>query len=224
MNKAGLKTRLYAVVSSVVAMIAVLTMTPRAQTGPPGMRDPAWSPDGKRLAVVVLDRIWTMQPDGREGTELSRIPAVEREPAWSPDGKRIAFAADRGNGFDLYVVSAPGAQPRQSAQGVPERVAVLEGDERWPSWTPEGRLVFAHRASDTTQWDLFEIDPGVSIDKRIPLRLTQSPDDEIQPHVSPDGRRLAFASNRGNDEGDFDIWVMRLFDKRTPDESGGRLR
>ena len=203
-------------------MIAVLTMTPRAQTGPPGMRDPAWSPDGKRLAVVVLDRIWTMQPDGREGTELSRIPAVEREPAWSPDGKRIAFAADRGNGFDLYVVSAPGAQPRQSAPGVPERVAVLEGDERWPSWTPEGRLVFAHRASDTTQWDLFQIDPGVSIDKRIPLRLTQSPDDEIQPHVSPDGRRLAFASNRGNDEGDFDIWVMRLFDKRTPDESGGR--
>ena len=186
------------------------------------MRDPAWSPDGKRLAVVVLDRIWTMQPDGREGTELTRILAVEREPAWSPDGKRIAFAADRGKGFDLYVVNVPGAQSRQAAQGVPEPVAVLEGDERWPSWTPEGRLVFAHRASDTTQWDLFEIDPGVSIDKRIPLRLTQSLDDEVQPRVSPDGRRIAFASNRGNDEGDFDIWLMRLFDKSTPDETGGR--
>jgi gamma-glutamyltranspeptidase len=178
------------------------------------MRDPAWSPDGKRLAVVVLDRIWTMQPDGREGAELTKTPEVEREPAWSPDGKRIAFAADRGTGFDLYVVNAHG--------GIPERVAMLEGDERWPSWTPDGRLVFANRGTDATQWDLFQIDPDVSIDKRIPLRLTQSLDDEIQPRVSPDGRRVAFASNRGSDEGDFDIWVMRLFDKSTPDENGGR--
>jgi len=178
------------------------------------MRDPAWSPDGKHLALVVIDRIWTMQPDGRDGSELTKAPGVEREPAWSPDGKRIAFAADRGDGFDLYVVSAHG--------GTPERVATLEGDERWPSWTPDGRLVFANRASDTTQWDLFAIDPDVAIDKRIPLRLTQSQDDEVQPRVSPDGRRLAFASNRGNDEGDFDIWLMRLFDKNTPDESGGR--
>jgi gamma-glutamyltranspeptidase len=178
------------------------------------MRDPAWSPDGKRLALVMLDRIWTMQPDGRDGAELTKSPAVEREPAWSPDGKRIAFAADRGDGFDLFVVNSHG--------GVPERVAVLDGDERWPSWTPDGRIVFANRSADTTQWDLFAIDPDVTIDKRIPLRLTQSPDDEVQPRVSPDGRRLAFASNRGNDEGDFDIWLMRLFDRNTPDDTGGR--
>jgi gamma-glutamyltranspeptidase len=178
------------------------------------MRDPAWSPDGKRLAVVVLDRIWTMQPDGRDGVELTKTQGVEREPAWSPDGKRIAFATDRGDGYDLYVVNSHG--------GMPERVAVLEGDERWPSWTPDGRIVFANRASDTTQWDLFAIDPDGPIDKRIPLRLTQSQDDEVQPRVSPDGRRLAFASNRGNDEGDFDIWLMRVFDRNTPDETGGR--
>ena len=47
---------------------------------------------------------------------------------------------------------------------------------------------------------------------RIPLRLTQSPDDELQPRVSPDGRRIAFTSNRNSDDGDFDIWMMRLFD------------
>jgi gamma-glutamyltranspeptidase len=180
------------------------------------MRDPAWSPDGKRLAVVVLDRIWTMQPDGRDGIELTRTPALEREPAWSSDGKRIAFAADRGDGFDLYVVSSHG--------GTPERVAVLEGDERWPSWTPDGRIVFANRTADDTQWDLFAIDPDLPMDKRIPVRLTQSQDDEVQPRVSPDGRRVAFASNRGSDDGDFDIWIMRLHEKNTPEETGGRLR
>jgi gamma-glutamyltranspeptidase len=180
------------------------------------MRDPAWSPDGKRLAVVVLDRIWTMQPDGRDGSELTRTPGVEREPAWSPDGKRVAFAGDRGTGFDLYVVNAHG--------GVPERVVALEGDERWPSWTADGRIVFANRTTDTMQWDLFAIDPDLPIDKRMSQRLTQSPDDEVQPRVSPDGRRIAFASDRGSDDGDFDIWLIRLYDKNATDETAARLR
>ena len=36
----------------------------------------------------------------------------------------------------------------------------LEGDERTPSWTPDGRIVFAHRSSDELQWDLFLVDPA----------------------------------------------------------------
>ena len=89
------------------------------------MRDPSWSPDGKRLAVVVLDRIWTMQPDGREGSELTKTPGIEREPAWSPDGKRIAFAADRGDGFDLYVVTAHGGAPRARGRARRRRAVAL---------------------------------------------------------------------------------------------------
>ena len=178
------------------------------------MRDPAWSPDGKRLAVVILDRIWTTSPDGRDGRELTRIPESEREPAWSSDGKRLVFAADRGQGFDLYLIDARG--------GVPERVLDLDGDERTPSWTPDGRIVFAHRAADEFQWDLFLVDPSGPEAERIPLRLTQSPDDELQPRVSPDGRRIAFTSNRNSDDGDYDIWMMRLFDRTASASNGGR--
>ena len=178
------------------------------------MRDPAWSPDGKRLAVVVLDRIWITQADGRDAAELTKGSGSEREPAWSPDGRRIAFVADTGDGFDLFVVATRG--------GAPERVLMLDGDERWPSWTPDGRLVFAHRDAGASQWDLFLIDPESAEDDRIPLRLTQSLDDEIQPRVSPDGQRVAFASNRANDDGDFDLWIMRLLGRSVPDESGGR--
>ena len=185
-------------------LLCVLALSPSAQTGPSGMRDPAWSPDGKRLAVVILDRIWTTSPDGRDARELTRVAESEREPAWSFDGKRIVFVADRGEGFDLY--------PADPRGGVPERVLMLDGDERTPSWTPDGRIVFAHRAADELQWDLFLVDPAVAESERIPLRLTQSPDDELQPRVSPDGRRIAFTSNRNSDDGDFDIWMMRLFD------------
>ena len=117
------------------------------------MRDPSWSSDGKRLAVVVLDRIWTMQPDGREGSELTKAAGVEREPAWSWMGNTSCMRPIA-EMVSIYVVNAPGAQTAITS-GAPERVAMLEGDERWPSWTPDGRIVFANRATDTTQWDLF---------------------------------------------------------------------
>jgi gamma-glutamyltranspeptidase len=178
-----------------------------------GLREPAWAPDGKRLAVVHLDRIWTMQVDGREAKELMRGTGAQREPAWSTDGRRIAFAADRGDSFDIYVVSARG--------GSPERITRMPGDARTPSWTPDGRIVFTYREPGTTQWDLYAIDPESDADERMPLRLTQSLDSEIHPRVSPDGARVAFASDRDNDDGDFDIWVMRLVARGEPATARG---
>ena len=131
------------------------------------MREPAWAPDGKRLAVVYLDRIWTMQPDGREGASSTGSPAVEREPAWSPDGRRIAFAADRGRGFDIYVVTCPAAVT--PAASCPSAWPMLEGDERSPSWTPDGPLVFAHRGHPATRSGISSSSiPARRCQKRMP--------------------------------------------------------
>ena len=171
--------------------------------GSAGLREPAWAPDGRRLAVVYLDRIWTMQADGRDAQELLRFEAVQREPAWSADG-RVAFAADTGDGFDIYVVAGRG--------GAPERVTDLPGDARTPAWAPDGRIVFAHHAPDVAQWDLYVVNP----ETRAVARLTQSADSEMHPQVSPDGTRVAFASNRESEEGDFDLWVMRLPERTDP--------
>ena len=66
---------------------------------------------------------------------------IEREPAWSPDGSRLAYAADRGEGFDIFVVAIKNGV----AAGSPVAATTMAGDERWPSWTADGRLVFAHR-------------------------------------------------------------------------------
>ena len=189
------------------AIFVSALVTLHSQSGTPagvvGLREPAWSPDGKRLAVVFLDRVWTLAPDGRDGKPLtSDTTAVQRDPAWAPDGRRVAFTMDRGDGFDLYVVPVKG--------GAPDRVTSLEGDERGPSWTPDGRLVFAQRAARGTQWDLQVVTRADDGTWGTPQRLTDSADSEMQPRVSPDGKRLAYASDGESDEGDVDIWVMRL--------------
>jgi len=101
------------------------------------------------------------------------------------------------------VVAARGGEAR--------RVTSLAGDERWPSWTPDGRLVFAHRRAD--RWDLRSIGPigSESAGEGAPVALTETPGtDEREPRVSNDGERVAFVSDRESDTGDPDLWVMGL--------------
>jgi gamma-glutamyltranspeptidase len=198
-----------------LAAFALLQISSAAQSFTVGVQDPAWAPDGKRIAVSYLDRIWTMSPDGRQAKALAEDAAgVEREPAWSPDGLRIAFAAKRAEGFDIYVASLKGGQPTA--------VTSMPGDERWPSWTPDGRLVFAHRdeepagraADPGLRWDLFIVAPVTgSTSWQTPVPLTQTTDSETHPRVSPDGKRLAFVSDRDSID-DVDIFAMTVPDAK----------
>jgi len=194
--------------AGVIGFVLALQAGGGAQPRSPGVQDAAWAPDGKRVAVSYLDRIWTMGPDGRQPRALaaSDSGSVEREPAWSPDGTRLAYAASRGDSFDIVVASVK--------TGASSVVAAMAGDERWPSWTPDGRLVFAHRPAPPTgraadasrQWDLYMALPVAGSDTwQTPVPLTDTTDSETFPSVSPDGKRLAFVSER-DAEDDVDIW------------------
>ena len=210
--------RTRALVSAAGIVAAVLTAGHAAIEAQPGgttfvgAQEPAWAPDGRRIAVSALDVVWTMTSDGRQPQPLvsPALAGVERDPAWSPDGARIAFAADRGTGFDVFVATVK--------DGAVTPVTALPGDERWPSWTPDGRLVFASRAprgaataaDPGMQWDLFQVRPVAgSTAWQAPQPLTETSDNETYPRVSPDGALVAFVSERGNDD-DVDVWVMPL--------------
>src|SRR6186997_1090467 len=96
----------------VMAATAFSAQTPVTRSG---IREPAFSPDGKRLAVSWLDELWTMTPDGRDEKKVVTRNGgwlSERDPAWSPDGKSLAFSADSNGQFDLYVVPSGGGTPR----------------------------------------------------------------------------------------------------------------
>ena len=188
----GSRVRAFAALVALAALCAAPTM----QTG--GVRDPAWSPDGRRLAFSFLDQIWIADKDGGSGRPLRPDSAtVERHPAWSPDGESIAFAEDSGAGYVIVVVNADGGN---------RRVISGDGEARWPSWTKDGRVIFSMRQDG--RWRLF----AAALDGRAPsvLFAAAEPADELQPSVSPDGKRVAYVSDRFSEDGDVDLWVSDL--------------
>ena len=77
--------------------------------------DPAWSPDGKRIAFAAdrkgdaekLD-IYVMDADGGNQQQLTNNRGWDSSPSWSPDSRRIAFTSEREGNYDIYVMDADG--------------------------------------------------------------------------------------------------------------------
>ncbi len=166
-----------------------------------GVREAAWSPDGKRLAITWFDAIWTVTPEGRDAKRVVSKPeswVTERDPAWSPDGKSIAFAANTNGQFDIWIAPAGGGQAKRATSAT--------GDERWPSWTKDGRVVYSHRPPGGV-WRLF----SASVDGGSPVAVSPDGASEWQGRVSPDGKRIAFISDREpQPNNDADVWVRDL--------------
>ncbi len=194
-----------------------------AQSLAPGVREANWSPDGKRLVVTWFDQLWTMTPDGKDQKRLAIAGGnftSERDGVFSPDGKTIAFAAETNGEFDVWTVAASG--------GAATRVTTEAGDERWPSFTKDAAVAYAHRAPKGA-WQLYVADDGRArpaddgrsrpvedgrsrgpSGPRTSTKLTSDDATEWQPRVSPDGKWVAFVSDRESDTGEIDIWAREL--------------
>jgi TolB protein len=84
-----------------------------------GAYDPAWSPDGTRIAYAVRNAgkhdLWVMDADGGNQRQLTTAGGC-RAPCWSPDGQQLAYLAVDGNAFDLWAMPAP-AKAVEAAAG-----------------------------------------------------------------------------------------------------------
>jgi Tol biopolymer transport system component len=69
------------------------------------IRDAVPSPDGKRLAFTVLNRLYVMDYPTGTPKRLTNNDFTEAQPAWSPDGSSIAFSTWTPDGGDILKVN-----------------------------------------------------------------------------------------------------------------------
>ena len=146
-------------------------------------RQPAWSPDGRRIAFQSyrdgMWRIWSVAPDGSDAKALTSGPFDDREPHWSPDGRSIAFSSDRSGNYDVWVLDV--------ASGATRQITHDPGNDFLPTWSPDGReLAFVSTRTPT---------PGVyatTIDGRERL-VSVSTGAVGAPSWSPDGAHVLYS-------------------------------
>ena len=77
------------------------------------IRDAVPSPDGKKLAFTVLNRLYIMDyPDGKP-RRLTSNEFTEAEPAWAPDGNSIVFTTWNNDGGNLFKINLIGKNATQ---------------------------------------------------------------------------------------------------------------
>jgi TolB protein len=165
--------------------------------GPAGADNfgPAFSPNGSEIAFYSnrdgTHQIYLAPPDGKTpARRLTTNKTYEQNPTWSPNGGQIAFTSDRaGSGNPmLYIMNADGTgQNALSCGGRCDR----------PSWSPTGEFI-AFTCGGVTPFNICT----VNIRSNTLQKLL--PDDGFsneQPVFAPNGRHIAFKTNRwGKDE------------------------
>lgn len=169
---------------------------PEVTTGP---AEPAWSPDGSRLAFSMQGDLWVVPAAGGQAIAITRGPWYYFEPAWSPDGEWIAFTVDTGGNLDIGMIRTDGSDVTRLTQDVSAEIE--------PAWNLDGRALY-FASSRNRGFDIFRIDLA---DRRVTPVVT-GPGDQIQPAVSPDGRTLAYVSPIRGRLGTGGIWTRPLDD------------
>ena len=163
---------------------------------------PAWSPDGKTIAYTDYrnggEQIWTLSPDGSGTRQITKTPGKFIHPSWDPTGTQLIYCDDD----DL-------APPKKNASNIlvtnlktgATTMLISGGTNTYPSISPDGtRIAYRHMIGDMNS----EVYVAGRDGKHV-VDVSNHMAFDGWPAWSPDGKWLAFASNRASA---YQIFVM----------------
>jgi Tol biopolymer transport system component len=178
-----------------------------------GIPPPAWAPTGTKIAYEGVGPagndldIYETRLAGLGTENLTKSAEfVETKPEYSPDGRQIAFIGSPRVPFDpeIYVMDADGS----------DRRAITHGLQPGPmSWSPDGRRI-AFSADVTESGAMFGVGSDIftiGVDGQDLVRLADGRGYDHFPSYSPDGRRVAFTTDRHHPQPNLrqnDVFVM----------------
>ena len=159
---------------------------------------PRLSPDGKRLVVEVRAQdhdLWLWDFALQKLSALTLGPWMDQSPVWTPNGRQIVFASNRGAAFNAYLQNADGTGPGSQL--------TAGSSSEYPTMiTPDGMQVICNQLVNS-QVGIVRLALKPAGPSR-PDSLINTPFEEVDAQISPDGRYLAYQSN---ESGRFQVYV-----------------
>lgn len=162
----------------------------------------SFSFDGRLIAFARYESsraaLWMVRPDGASARALLEDGHANRGPAFTPGGETILFYSNRAGRWNIWAVSLSGGRLRQITSGA--------GPDYLPVVSARGQVLYSNWGHQT---DLYLARVGAA--DAAHERLTFNTSENYGGRISPDGKTLAYYSDR---TGSYEIWLHDLRDGR----------